>query len=205
MLGRYEILPRALEIPGVRTVTVFSTLTRSKIWSIDNGQPAIDERVVAAAIDMTAAVQRLVDLADPDGSIHEILAVDATWFHVLYLLVDQDSGQQVVHILLDRSRANLAQARREFWAMVEAGRLVRREPQPPAGDVRMARVDPQTAPRAIKPARLPRRTPTAPAGPEMSTGDEASHRDPSWMDHLAGPFLADVPTLNGVLEGLRRL
>lgn len=205
MSGRYESLPKAMQILGARSVAVFSIATGSRIWSVAESQPPIDEDVVAAAIDLVAAAQRLVDVADRGSPLNEILAVDPAWFHVLYLLTGQDTGPQVAHMLLDRGVANLAHARREFCVLVEAERAVRREPEPPAGDVRVGTVDAGTAPPTTNQTGLPRRTATAPARPEVPTGDGASDSKPSWMDHFAGPFVTDVPTLRRVLERLRRL
>lgn len=205
MSGRYKTLPDAMQILGARSIAVFSTATGSRIWSVTEGQPPIDEDVVTAAIDVVAAAQRLVDVADPGSPLDEILAVDTAWFHVLYLFTGQDTGPQVAHLLLDRGVANLAHARREFWTLVEAERAVHCEPKPSAGDVRGAPADTGTAPHSTNHTGLPRRPATAPARPEVPTGDEGSGNKTSWTDHFTGPFVTDVSTLERVLERLRRL
>jgi hypothetical protein len=207
MSSRYDILPQAMQILGARSVAVFSLATGSRVWSVEESQPWVDEDAVVAAIEMIATAQRLVDRADPGSPVDELLAVDAAWFHVLHLLVEQDTGPHVAHMLLDRGVANLALARREFRALVEAERAVRRESEPPADHVGVTPIDAATAPRATTSTSLPQRTATSPSRHETSTGDaQPSGKKPLWLDHFAGrTFATDEHTLRRVLERLRQL
>lgn len=203
MSVRYEVLPQAMEILGARSVAVFSVTTGDSIWSITGSRSPIDEVAAAAAIDVVAAARQLVDVADPGSPLDEILVVDTAWFHVLYILTDHADAAQVAHLLLDRGVANLAQARRDFRAMVGAEREVRRTWEPVADGTRAA-PPPETADTPNR-SGLPQRTATSPARHETHTGNEARDSAPWWAEHTAAPFAADVPTLQRVLDRLRRL
>lgn len=205
MSGWYEILPKAMQILGARSVAVFSIATGSKIWSVTEKQQPIDDDVVAAVVDAAAAAQRLVAMVDPGSPLDEILAVDGAWFHLLHLLAGRDTEPRVAHLVLDRGVANLAQSRREFRDLVEAERAMRRTLESPTVDARVALVDAEPVPSAASQADLPQRNTPPPVSPKTPTGDSAGNSEPSWREHFAGPFMTDVPTLQRILDALRRL
>lgn len=214
MSGRFDVLPDAMQILGARSVAVYSLATGSRVWSVAESRRPDDRDAVAATTGMVAAAQRLVALADPGSSLDEILAMDGSWFHVLYLLGSQESGPQVAHMLLDRHVANLAQARREFWSLVEAVQSTGRAPEPSNQRVQVAPVESEKTSRSLadpvaahvtKNAGLPRRRAVAPSGPAALPEDTAVGGRLQWADQFAGPFVTDEPTLRRLLESLRRL
>ncbi|GAB3148081.1 hypothetical protein GCM10027290_32270 [Micromonospora sonneratiae] len=253
MSGRFDVLRKAMQILGARSVTVFSIAPGSKVWSVAENRATIGDEPAAAAADVVATAQRLVELADPGSPLDEVFALDEAWFHVLYLLGSQETGPQVAHILLDRNLANLAEARREFLALVEAERAAQqdteesgqRDADEPAQqdtddsgqrdtdrsgqsmadravqpdtdqsaqdvpmltphEVQGASAEAEAAPSVAGRVDFPRRIATVRRKPQPLPGDGAPAGPTVWMNHLAGPFVSDEPTLRRVLDALRRL
>ncbi|MGW0434693.1 hypothetical protein ACWDV4_19430 [Micromonospora sp. NPDC003197] len=182
---------------------------------------AIDAGLVAVMAGMVAAARRLATVADPDGPLDEVVALDEVWFHVLYPLDSQETGSQVAYLLLERNVANLAAARREFRTLVQAVPATQDSSAPSseaatteaatteAATTEAAGTEAATTPVAVSKAAerpaFPRRVATVPIEPGALPEDGTFGEHTRWLNQAAGPFVSDERTLRRLLEALRQL
>jgi hypothetical protein len=164
--GRASIAD-ALGIPGARAVSVLDPEGPTLLWWAGDGPPG--ERTVAAAVNLAMAATGLV------GDLGDVLVTSNTSFHVIRLVTTEPPF--VAHLDLRRDSANLAMARHEFKALLEADRgAITELPQPP----------------------LPQRH----RGAELSA-EAASPED--WLSLVRQPYRTDEGVLDQILVALRRL
>jgi hypothetical protein len=180
-------LSRALNIQGARAVSVVALDSGAMVWSRSTRDHAGNDDVLGAGLaDMVAAAARVVGHTELGSGLDDLVMSSLSWFHVMRLTGDQ----QVVHLLLDRSTANLSLARRELKTLVVAPlpqREVAQVSKPP--DVPTNGAANESVPRHLtqEPMRL-----------------QGGMNIPEWLSQLADePFDADTPTLERVLAGLR--
>ena len=176
-------MSRALNIQGARAVSVVALDSGAMVWSRSTrdhlDDAGNDDALGAGLADMVAAAARVVGHTELGSGLDDLVLSSLSWFHVLRLTGDR----LVVHLLLDRSTANLSLARRELKTLVV----------PP-----LPQREADTAPVV----------PTNGAGPKHLIHEpmrlQGEMDIPDWLSRLAEqPFDADTPTLERVLAGLR--
>jgi hypothetical protein len=186
-------LEEALGIPGARSVSLLDPEGPSVLWWGGAAPPG--EQQIGAVVTLAAAAAGLVMLTEPGDELGDVLLTSADAFHVMRLVTD--GPLRVAHLTLRRTDANLAMARREFGALIEA--YARRASSvPPAAAVAQIEAVPAPDP----PARsLPRRSKADPDSTEKPFGD----LPPGWLDLMGQPYSADEGVLTRVLTTLRHL
>jgi hypothetical protein len=124
---RHAALHRAIRILGASAVTLVAADTGATIWTLTApDEPAADGASVAdvsgAVADLVDAAVAVVRLTEARHEFDDLVLSSDAWFHVLRLLPGADGADRpdddcVVHLRLDRRRANLALARHELRAM----------------------------------------------------------------------------------------
>nr|MDT0660779.1 hypothetical protein [Micromonospora sp. DSM 115978] len=104
---------QTLGIPGARALTVTAIENRTVVWSAQVTGNPVDDRAAPVAAAMIEAASELIRLTETDPALDDLLVVGPTTFHVLRVGGPPADGW-VAHLMLDRDRANLAMARREF-------------------------------------------------------------------------------------------
>jgi hypothetical protein len=162
--GRASIAD-ALGIPGARAVSLLDPDGPEVLWWAGDGPPG--ERAVAAAVALAMASTDLVN------ELGDVLVTSSTTFHVIRLVTTDPPF--VAHLDLRRTGANLAMARHEFKALLEADWGAATDlPDPP----------------------LPRRH----LG-ELPAEEDTS----DWLSLLGQPYRTDDGVLDQILVALRRL
>jgi len=201
-------LEAALGIPGARSVSLLDPEGPTVLWWGGAAPPG--EQQIGAVVTLAAAAAGLVMLDEPGDQLGDVLLTSADAFHVMRLVTD--GPLRVAHLTLRRTDANLAMARREFGALIEAyaqqSRLTA-APVRPALVAEPAVDQPAPAPvtepgalggdRATRP--LPRRARADPDSTERSFPD----LPPDWLDLMGQPYSADEGVLTRVLTTLRHL
>ncbi|HKT05000.1 MAG TPA: hypothetical protein VJT31_36255 [Rugosimonospora sp.] len=176
----------ATRIPGARALSVVSLATGTVVWSWAGGEPAGTDgpgdggggdALGGVLTDIALAAAHLVRVTDAGQPVDDLVLTSMSWFHVLRPVLAGEA-QHVVHLLLDRSVANLALARWELKALLHA----------------------QAVPALV----LPRRAGAVAVAPPRAA--EPDGGVPTWYAMFAGElFEDDTHTLNRVLAGLREL
>ncbi len=209
MPAQHRVLRRAMNILGARSVTVTSVTSGTVLWSAGEtqtdeplrmGEPSghVSEEPDPAKV--VTAAGKLVALTGSGDEIDDILATSASWFHVFRMVPGGADGGDgyIVHLVLDRARANLAGARHEFRDLVNADRA---GGAAVSGTGRKRRVRAAAHQPVQAPAGLPRRVP----GQSWSVQSvEVSF--PAWFAPDDDErYAVDKLTLDRVMDGLRRL
>lgn len=199
----------ALGIPGARSVSLLDPEGPTVLWWGGAAPPG--EQQMGAVVTLAAAAAGLVMLDEPGDQLGDVLLTSADAFHVMRLVTD--GPLRVAHLTLRRTDANLAMARREFGALIEAYAQQSRPTEPasvqPALAAEPAFDQPALAPvtetvalgsdRATR--TLPRRARADPDSTERSFPD----LPPDWLDLMGQPYSADEGVLTRVLTTLRHL
>jgi hypothetical protein len=144
--------------------------------------------------------------AGTGGEIDDILATSASWFHV-FRMVPGAGGGYIVHLVLDRTRANLTEARREFRNLVEADRVssAMLAAAPKSTFSKSARRKRRSRAAVDEPVQSPTTLPQRIAGQSWSERS-VEVTFPDWFAPGDDePHAVDKLTLDRVMEGLRRL
>jgi hypothetical protein len=166
---RARSIADALGIPGARAVSLLDPEGPDVLWWAGDGPPR--EQTVAAAVTLATAATGLV------SSLGDVLVTSDTSFHVIRLVTTDPPF--VAHLDLRRAGANLAMARREFKALLDADRgAIHDLPELP----------------------LPRRH-----RGELDTDPDAEAETSDWLTLLGQPYRTDESALDQILVALRRL
>src|SRR5690348_9564001 len=106
-----EPLTQALRISGASQVMLTAIESRTPVWSAGRAREGAEVAALGAMVAEAAA--EMVRLSTAGVEMDDLLVTSPTSFHVLRVI-----DGQVAHLVLDRSAANLAMARREFRQIV---------------------------------------------------------------------------------------
>jgi hypothetical protein len=214
--GERSPLDTALEIDGAYAVALIAAGDRTLTWWAGGRMPG--DADVAAALGLARAATAMVQLADPEDEVGDVLVTTAAAFHVLRLVRPADQGDLVAHLMLRRGAANLAMARHEFKVLIEryakgstpaavksagpepAPRSGTRPVPPPPAIVPAARAGQAAAAGQLPLPRRPRST-----GNHRPAPAQTGPMPPGWFTMAGQPYVTDDTVLDRILSTLKQL
>ncbi len=113
-MGNVDVtLKSAMEIEGAKAVALVDYESGMSLGALGNGELDLD---VAAAgnTDVVRAKLRTMASLNLDEKIEDILITLGTQYHLIRLLAAKSGSGLFLYLVLDKSRANLAMARRQL-------------------------------------------------------------------------------------------